>query len=291
MSQIEHCTHVRTKHQHGTVNGYSVCGCRCVECRDARLRRDKRVSYLSHTGRSTYVDAEPVRQHVLTLLATLTVGQIERRSGINRHSILLMLGDTVTQRRSTRIARKTANAILAVSGDIVGQESTGLVDPIGTQRRLRALMAIGWTGPDLIQRTGLGESVIYRLAGANAAPGPIQARTRDSVMRVYGELWDQPGLSERTRKYARQHGWAPPLAWDEGDIDDYNAQPEGVRDDTESRAYGADLDEWAWLIRNGEAPERAAERCGVQIHSIETTARRQGRDDILHLLDLARRAA
>ena len=80
------------------------------------------------------------------------------------------------------------------------------------------------------------------------------------------------------RRLALSKGWAPPLAWDEDDLDDPNAQPwlEPERPDAD-----LNMAEFMRLLDCGEPPEQAATRVGVTLGAIEAAARRHGRDDVL----------
>lgn len=94
------------------------------------------------------------------------------------------------------------------------------IPALGTQRRIRALQAIGWRISDIADALGL--------ANSRGVCQPLwQLLTRDVVRRTTAErvaaLYDQwcmtPGpAAARNAAMARRRGWAPPLAWD--DIDD-----------------------------------------------------------------------
>jgi len=61
--------------------------------------------------------------------------------------------------------------------------------------------------------------------------------------------------------------------------------------DTEPARIGFDVDEWVYLVEAGVEPEQAAMRCGVTLEAVYTRARRNGRDDVLDLLEQRRKAA
>ena len=92
---------------------------------------------------------------------------------------------------------------------------------IGTQRRIRALMRLGWTAQHIADACGWksGESV------NNIARRKFVYR--DSAERVadaYEAMSMRLGPSVQTRKRAERNGWPPPLAWDDIDND---AAPKG----------------------------------------------------------------
>jgi hypothetical protein len=103
---------------------------------------------------------------------------------------------------------------------------------LGAQRRVHALMAIGWTGKHIACAGGISTVDVLRVC--RGAHPLIFRRTHDGICRAYERLSMTPGPSTHTRRYAANHSWAPPLAWDEGTLDDPHATPdrdgEGDRD-------------------------------------------------------------
>lgn len=104
-----------------------------------------------------------------------------------------------------------------------------VIDATGTKRRLRALMALGWTGPQLDAAMGRAPTFTAKLLCRSPRVNRV---TADLVATVYEQLSmrlpdDEPApnrqLINRTRNQARRKGWAPPLAWD--DIDNPAEEP------------------------------------------------------------------
>jgi hypothetical protein len=104
--------------------------------------------------------------------------------------------------------------------------------PVGTQRRLRALAARSWS-PEAIEReTGIPSQLTH------LALGPSDDITPDlagAVAAAYDRLWDrEPPAATRDDQQAAamaalraaRRGWAPPLAWDDDQIDLPGARPE-----------------------------------------------------------------
>ena len=103
---------------------------------------------------------------------------------------------------------------------------SGLVDAIGTARRLQALATMGYTQADLAAAMGWkGVQMVARSLKAHR----VARSTAERVSAAYERLSMKPGPSPRAAKRARHAGWAPPLAWDEGRIDDPTAKPTGIR--------------------------------------------------------------
>lgn len=119
----------------------------------------------------------------------------------------------------------------------------------GTIRRLRALVALGYTPQCLSRRLRvLASRVQYWL---HSAPHRLPLTVRDAVIELYDQLSmqlpDDPA-SPRARAEARALGWAPPLAWDDETIDDPAVAPQGLRD-TEPSKPAADEVDWAIVLR------------------------------------------
>lgn len=95
-----------------------------------------------------------------------------------------------------------------------------VVPSLGSQRRIRALMALGWTEALIGAEMGFVTPSTIRGALRNAT---VTARTADRIAEVYERLSMRQGPSARTRMLAQRKGWLPPLAWD--NIDDPNEHP------------------------------------------------------------------
>lgn len=115
------------------------------------------------------------------------------------------------------------------------------VNPIGSLRRVEALMRIGWRGIDIANAAGwkTGEAVTNTLRNRRF----INHRTATRIQRAYDQLSMMPGPSLQTRRRAEAKGWPPPLAWDDETIDDPTARPAGVSGS--GRPRKTDVDEMA----------------------------------------------
>jgi transcriptional regulator with XRE-family HTH domain len=94
----------------------------------------------------------------------------------------------------------------------------------GSARRLQALVAIGYTQAEIARQMGTHESWVSRLVGGYGRQ--VNAETVARIKEVYDRLAMTPGPSDRARRHAHKHNWAPPLAWDEDTIDDPAAKPD-----------------------------------------------------------------
>lgn len=219
------CTHPRARHQHGTYACYQRDACRCEPCRTVANRRAKAARVRAETGQSALVPAERTRTHLAMLMDTLTMGQIARRSGVHPTALHLVLG-MPDGRRSKRVARKTERAVLAVRADRHGPERGGLVDSLGTQRRLRALVAMGWTARSLTARLGCSSRTMQLLLHGDRVE--VLVTTRDRVRDLFADLSRRTPpagrYTTRARNVARSHGWHGVGAWT--DIDNPACMPD-----------------------------------------------------------------
>lgn len=100
----------------------------------------------------------------------------------------------------------------------------GPVGVIGTTRRLRGLIALGWPQAELARRSGLPTCTISHLVRGDI--DKTSRRNATAVHDLYDRLSGTPGPSDWQRRRAQAAGWAPPLAWDDDLIDDPAAKPD-----------------------------------------------------------------
>lgn len=177
-------------------------------------------------GRVRTVDAQPVRAHINTLLAAhLSARAIADVAGVTPQ----VLTSISRGQRTVRVG--TARKILAVTVEAVYARNlaTGFVPNIGARRRIQALLALGWRHSDISAEMGTSCGTRSPMV-LHQAGGWIAKATHDAVNGAYAALSMRPGPSTRTRDRALALGYAPPLAWDEDDLDDpYAELPTGWR--------------------------------------------------------------
>lgn len=144
----------------------------------------------------------------------------------------------------------------------------------GAQRRLQALMALGYTSQDIAQAAGWNSrnAVLRILHGQNGRPCTwVERRTHQIVCDVFEQLCmtvpEMTCYRRRTRTIALNKGYVVPLGWD--DIDNDEA-PRLEADHRTPGRPGTDLDEFDYLVSCGESEEQAARRLGVTLGAIET---------------------
>jgi hypothetical protein len=228
---------------------------------------------------------EAVRRHLRGLLAQrLTLAGIARAAGVHPQTVR----DAAAGRR--RVEPHTAAALLGVSfGAVAAVDADGqaLVPAVGARRRVEALQAMGWRHTDIVQVTGLPETVLP-LRGQHQ----VQFRTSLAIRDAYERLCLRAGPSAVTAARARSLGYASPLAWDGDAIDDPAAQPEGLVAVGRMLRRRSDVIEDAReLAAAGEILETAAARMGMRPETLERTLCRAGRSDLVSALKRTARAA
>lgn len=287
------CTHLDSdgveRHPHGSYLRYVSDRCRCRECRAGNLAYDRRRVRMRAYGRGTptgLTDATPVREHVLTLRAAgMGWKCIADASGIESR-LLWRIAGAPQDRLARRVTRATADALLGVSPTA----SNGvLVCGHGTRLRLRALAAAGWSFAAVAQRVGCSRMSLTRAV----QDGPVRVRkgTADKVREGYERLWDQAPdvpsqVASRTRNAAAVRGWVPPMGLDDDRIDDPTYEPDpSVVPARRRREPAVNMDAVEDLAGCGLDSDEVAARLGVSRDAVTVACRRNGRGDLVVLLD------
>ncbi|GAB3166730.1 hypothetical protein GCM10027059_26140 [Myceligenerans halotolerans] len=291
------CLHEGAPHEHGTRNAYVLDYCRCLPCKEAAMAYETERKRKHAYGRAAeeWTDGDVVREHLATLQAAgLGWKRIAGLAGVSTGAVSKILfgaslGDGRRRPPCVRVRRETADKILTVRPSLHALAPAAPVAGVGTARRVQALAALGWSTPQIAARSGVDRQAIDRaLRGQD-----VSAATARAIGDVYDRLWDQAppegdrwerAAAVRARHRAAASGWVPPAAWDDDVIDDPAAQPARAEGSS-----GADdrLTEWLHLVRSGEDHGRAADRVGVTLDTVERTAYRLGREDVLQILTAA----
>ena len=215
------CLHQRAHHVHGTYTAYTLDRCRCVPCAAATSAYNGALRRRNAYGRSNLVDAGPVRAHIAALhqagiglkrliaLGAASGGELTKLVyGVPR-------GDGTHRPPARRVRAETAQRILSVTSEVAA--AGALVDATGTTRRLRTLVAQGWSVARLSAATGLDRQPLDRLiTGAHTR---TTGHTRDTVAAQYSHLitqgpptstWHERQAASRSRNRAATAGWTPP---------------------------------------------------------------------------------
>jgi len=167
---------------------------------------------------------EAVKEHLRALLAEpgVTVPRIAAVAGTGHSNIYRLLsGKTVEMQGAT------AAALLGVTAErarAVGQRQ--FVDSTGAARRLRALLADGWSSESLSALCGVNPVTLSHWRAQ--ARKTIRADGHETVVQLYEKiqaLADPRGPSDMARRRAQEFGYLPPECWADGDLDDPDAEP------------------------------------------------------------------
>lgn len=246
------CLHKVANHQHGTRACYVLDRCRCLPCSQANSAAETERERQKAYGRyDKYVDAEVVRSHIVKLGGQgMGLKRVARAAGVSNGSLSKIMfgvyapltgpsrgrygaGDLV-RGPSKRVLRTTADKVLAVQLDLADGAP---VDATGTTRRIRALVALGWSQSKLATRLGVQRSNFHL---ARSTRSTVRLSTAQAVVALYDELSmvippndthrDRQSVS-RARRYAKARGWLPPLALDDDRLDDPMYKPESLLPD------------------------------------------------------------
>ena len=246
------CLHKEAEHQHGTYACYVLDLCRCPPCAKAhKVYETNRIRQHAYGRWDNYVDATPGREHIRSLMDQgMGLKRIVAVSDISQGLLWkLVYGKKKpdgTRTPSKRVRKDTLERILAIRLDLA---DGAIVDNTGTTRRLQALVALGWSQSKLGKRLGIMPANMTPLMQGRRS---VTVETANAVRALYEELSmtfppekdhrDKIAAS-RARKHAKTNGWLPPLAWDDGDLDDPAVRPVVAVD--VARVRNADLDEVA----------------------------------------------
>lgn len=149
------CPKPRRKHAEPCRACYVICRCRCDGCRAAKSEAERfRIRQTAYGRWQPYVDAEPVREHVRSLMASkiggldgLGLKQISRLTGIGGGTLCKLMYGQQGHPPSKRVRPETAEKILALHPGLV---ANGATVPAGeTWRRVREMLAGGFCKAEL----------------------------------------------------------------------------------------------------------------------------------------------
>ncbi len=291
------CQCKQANHQHGTRTAYTVDRCRCRACRDANTAAERERERQQLYGRyDRLVDAGQARAHLQELGASgMGWKRVAKIAGVATGTVYPILYGKYAENPShpehrpprKRITREVHDKIMAVELKLA---DGALVDQTGTARRLRALVAIGWSQSRLAVRLGwLPTSAGPVFHGTHR----VTVATARAVQGLYAELWDQtPTAATRferrgitmAKRYAAAHGWAPPAAWDDDQIDNPAATPfvgdTATRRRTSGRPAEDVLEDLEFLLDQGVTRAEIPGRMQITDGGISYACKRAGRDDL-----------
>ncbi|MFI9598870.1 hypothetical protein ACIHCX_03145 [Streptomyces sp. NPDC052043] len=221
---------------HNTLTCYTNYGCRLPDCVERyRAWRDGREAAIKAGEWQPHVDAEPVRQHLLMLAERkITLHRAAAMAGVGLSSLHPLFQPQNGRRRPVRhtVRAEVAAKVLAVTPDAA---TPGRMDPTGTARRIKALVADGWPMRHIGYQLGFGATYVHQIVQRAADGHLVVTSTALTVADGYERLKDQQpsehGVSQRVINLARNHAtsrrWPPTRYWaDRMDvIDDPHFEP------------------------------------------------------------------
>lgn len=257
---------------HNTLTCYTEYNCRLPDCvRRKNIQEAERKEAQAAGAWNVLVDATPTRKHIEALQAAgVPPYRIATASGVSIQSVLGFIrtypGSGKGRKQRTTPAMEAK--ILAVSVDDTEDYRTSAT---ATNRRLQALVAIGWPLKTIALHAGLHPnvpSVILQRATTEADASNVFVSTEKKIEKVYGELRslrpEKHGVAKsqttRCRNLGAANRWPTPKYWDKypDAIDDPHFTPEYKVTQAEILAK-----ETRWLIETaGLTRTEAAERLG-----------------------------
>ncbi|MFF1499709.1 hypothetical protein ACFVZR_07495 [Streptomyces sp. NPDC058316] len=249
---------------HDKLTCYVDYHCRRPECVE-RYTQQNRARRLAHANGTwdKFIDAEPVRQHLLALHAAgITIYRVAALTGMEYANVRIYTqhGYGNSEPRRQRVTPEVAARFLALD---INEITPAKVDATGLRRRIQALAAIGWPTEHVASRAGLSPRHISTLVRQPM----VLASTAQAITTTYDDLRHRSArrngvsnnVANRTRNRAAAKRWPPPKYWDEtGAIDDPHFTPEYKVTQAEILA-----EEAQWLISVGGLNRtQVAERLG-----------------------------
>lgn len=219
-----------------------------------RSYKANRLRQIAYGRWKPYTDATPVRDHVTAVMAYgITYDGIARLSGVARDTVKQIVEGTRGRQPSTRVKVATADALMAVRFDLDAFPDTFMISGAGTNRRVQALAALGYTLTYQAERLGRTLQEVHDLVSTPRVTAAMARRVRDLYADLSMRLPVDVPRTNYARTYATKHGWLPPLAWDDDLID---LPDEALAAELRRRVAGRDMAELArcyrYVKRHGE---------------------------------------
>lgn len=252
---------------HGTLSRCKYHKCRCQECRDAyNAYQRTRYRKIGYGTWQPLVDAEPARQHLLSLKnAGFSIDVIAASLGQwppTLNAIVYPVGGATRQ----RIKRELATTILAATPDTL---APAMLPAIGSARRIYALIAQGWTTGYIAQQIGVRQPRVSEIARQQLVTRTVADRIVACYERLQTLRPEDHGVSAtaslRSRRLAERRGWPDPVWWEDmGHIDDPAFDPATAEQQLNFHERAAlRAEEILHLASYGTAEDEIARRLGL----------------------------
>lgn len=207
----------------------------CDPCRTARnAYEDNRHRQKAYGRWNPFTDAEPVRQHVRELMAGgMSIKRIAGSAQVEWPRVGYLIYGRGGKGPPVKVRPDFATAVLAV-------ELNPYAVPIyRVQRRVQALIALGYTQPWIAEQIGVTQARIWQfIRGRQEHVTPDTFEKVDDLYRRFSMTLPptttkrEKYAASRARETATRNRYRPPLAWD--DIDNPDEKPCRGRDLTHS---------------------------------------------------------
>jgi hypothetical protein len=172
----------------------------------------------------------PVRRNLQALLTVMPEARIALAVGLNRKTVRWIASGRAEAGipPGYRVGVVHVERILGLAWACRrelhhGAADTVPVEPTGTVRRLRALVAAGHPAGELARRLCVAAGTVEEVL-AGGVDG-VAAGFARAVARLFDTAQMAPGPCSQARAYAATRKWVPALGWDEDDIDNPAALP------------------------------------------------------------------
>ena len=213
----------RTSTEHGQYGYAKRVKCRCDLCMTTVHRYDKKRRLNAHQGLTSRVDTTEVKAHLQRLVdAGLSLGQIARATGgVVTETQVRRLLHGHAGKPVTWAYRPSVEALLAVTYRTASAQQA-ITSSLGTQRRIEALKYMGYGTVDLARLLDVTDEAVH----AYSRRKRILVSTARRVRELYDKYSLVPGPNEAARWKAYRAGAVSPMAWDDEDMDDPDAEPD-----------------------------------------------------------------
>ncbi|MFZ3473141.1 hypothetical protein ACODT3_10595 [Streptomyces sp. 4.24] len=216
---------------HESLTCYTSYDCRRPDCVERKRNwAEKRQAAIRSGTWQPFVDAEPVRQHIRILRAAgLTQDRIATLASLPHQSIADFTGGIRGRGLRHRTSADIAARVLAIDPTIA---TPVRIATVGTHRRIRALVAIGWPLTHLSVQSGLHTSRADQILRQNVVRIETAQRVQDGYDRLRSMRPERHNVPAHKAKLARRRAaaakWPTPKYWDRfpDAIDDPHFTPE-----------------------------------------------------------------
>lgn len=167
-----------------------------------------------------YVPIEPLRAHLNDLRRRgMTRRRIADLSGVSITTIANLLQTHPTKARSvyTRAMASTAEVLYSVTAD-QGASGTSLIPSASTQRRIQALVMMGYSRAMIGERLGISKQRLVNIENSPTLTRASAARVRAFYLRfsetkpTYRDNYERAGAF-RAQAQGKAKGWRVPRSW------------------------------------------------------------------------------